>query len=146
VNITDNNLRAAINAALGRPALDAITTGQMKQLTALNISGRGITNLTGLEHATNLTYLDVSNNVIVSFEPIKNLVLPMIVRTGDINADGMVDIVDFHLLQQKLLGNATINSQQYVRADMFPISNGDSKLDISDLWILKKQLLNTPLP
>jgi hypothetical protein len=146
VNIPDNNLRAAINAALGRPALDAITAGLMRQLTSLSISGRGITDLTGLEYATNLTYLDVSNNAIGSFAPISGLSLSTLVHTGDINADGVVDIVDLHLIQQNLLGSATLSSQQTVRADMFPVGGGDAAIDISDLWTLQKQILNTPLP
>jgi hypothetical protein len=144
VSIPDSNLRAAINAALGHAALDAITVGQMRRLTSLSIPGRGVIDLTGLEHALNLAYLDISNNPIASFLPISTLPLSRVVRTGDVDADGMVDIADLHLLQQSLLGNATLKSQESVRADLFP-AGGDRAVDISDLWALQRQLLSRAL-
>ena len=73
VTITDDKLRAAINAALSRNALDTLNQGELAQLTSLNISGQGITNLTGLQYATNLTYLDASNNDITSWNPVDSL-------------------------------------------------------------------------
>jgi hypothetical protein len=144
VSIPDSNLRAAINAALGHAALDAITVGQMRRLTSLSIPGRGVIDLTGLEQALNLAYLDISNNPIASFLPISTLPLSRVVRTGDVDADGMVDIADLHLLQQSLLGSATLKSQESVRADLFP-AGGDRAVDISDLWALQRQLLSRAL-
>ena len=70
IAVPDNALRAAINATLGHGALDALTLGDMQQLTSLNASGLGITNLSGLQYATNLASLDVSNNKIASFSPL----------------------------------------------------------------------------
>lgn len=142
VNIPDSNLRAAINGALGRSALDAITAGQLQQLTSLSLSGKGISNLTGLELATGLTFLDLSNNPIDSYSPISGLAITAVIYTGDINADGAVDIADLQLLQKKLLGSATLNSQQAVRADIFPIGVGDAAIDVADLWALQQKLLS----
>ncbi|MET3124446.1 hypothetical protein AAKU67_004061 [Oxalobacteraceae bacterium GrIS 2.11] len=73
IAVPDNALRGAINAALGHGALDAITVGGIQQLTALNASGLDITSLTGLQYATDLVTLNVSNNDITSFAPVANL-------------------------------------------------------------------------
>jgi hypothetical protein len=73
VTVTDQNLRNAINAALGKNAMDNINKGELANLFSLDISGRGVNNLTGLEWAVNLTSLNAKNNNITSKDPIKNL-------------------------------------------------------------------------
>ena len=82
VDLPDDNLRAAINAALGHGALDTVNKGQLLQLTVLDASGRGIKDLTGLQGATNLTSLDLHNNLIGSFAPIAGLT-PNVNETGN---------------------------------------------------------------
>ena len=59
VNILDDNLRAKIKEALGIASGVPITTVDMANLTRLDASNADITDLTGLEWATNLTYLDL---------------------------------------------------------------------------------------
>lgn len=73
VDMPDAALRQAINAILGRRALDALNRGELAELTSLNIAGRGITNLQGLQYAINLTTLDASNNLITDTSPIAAL-------------------------------------------------------------------------
>jgi hypothetical protein len=73
VAVNDSTLRAAINLALGRNSLDAINRGEMQRLITLNVSSMGITDLTGLEAATNLVALNASNNAIASLQPISGL-------------------------------------------------------------------------
>ena len=75
VSMMDNNLRAAVNANLGHGALDAISRGQLAQLTSLDIAGRNVQTLTGLEWAVNLTSLSAANNNISSAAPLANLAL-----------------------------------------------------------------------
>ena len=70
VNIPDANLRSAINNALGanRAANAAVTEAEMKTLTSLKrraspvLEFAWISNLTGLEKATNLTTLRLGGN------------------------------------------------------------------------------------
>jgi hypothetical protein len=84
VTVLDDKLRAAINAALSRSALDTLNQGELAQLTTLNIAGQGVTNLTGLEYAANLTYLDASYNNITSWAPVDGLSQqPATVRDGN---------------------------------------------------------------
>ena len=73
VYIPDANLRTAVNSALGRNSMDALNKGELARLTALTAVGAGITDLTGLEWAINLTYLDVRNNAIASTQPLSGL-------------------------------------------------------------------------
>lgn len=73
VSVVDTNLRAAINAALGKSALDKITNGEISALTALDISNKNISSLAGLESAVNLVSLNASGNVIASTTPIAAL-------------------------------------------------------------------------
>jgi len=73
IAMPDAQLRAAINAALGRNAMDNLTAADMLRLTTLNASGLGIDNLMGLEYAVNLVQADLTNNNITTFDPIAGL-------------------------------------------------------------------------
>ncbi len=73
VSIPDQALRRAINLALGQNAMDKITVGQMAQLTSLSAVGAGITDLTGLQAAINLTGVNFNNNTIKTISPLANL-------------------------------------------------------------------------
>ena len=73
VALPDQKLRTAVNLALGRSSLDGITRGDLANLTTLDISNRGITDLTGLEWATRLTTLIATNNNITSTAPLSGL-------------------------------------------------------------------------
>ena len=59
VNIPDDNLRAKIEDALGKAPGAPITTADMERLTRLDAQNANITDLTGLEGVSNLTYLDL---------------------------------------------------------------------------------------
>ena len=72
VTIPDANLRAAIAAAL-RTGSPTITKGEMTTLVRLEAPDAGISDLTGLEFATNLTDLWLSNNQITDLSPLSDL-------------------------------------------------------------------------
>lgn len=80
VNMPDAKLRAAVNQALGRGAMDQLNRGELAQLTSLSAAYRGITDLTGLQYATNLAYLDLSGN---------SLNIP---ANADSDGDGVIDL------------------------------------------------------
>lgn len=73
VEVPDEALRAAINKALNRGALDHLNRGELAKLTSLDISGSGVTSLAGLEYATNLTALHAANNSITDTSPLNGL-------------------------------------------------------------------------
>ena len=73
VNIPDTNLRAVIEIALGKIAVDSITAVEMATLTSLNAINANISDLTGIEHATNLTVLNLQSNSLSDISPIAGL-------------------------------------------------------------------------
>ena len=77
ISIPDAGLADAIRAALGLNAGDPITADAIQTLKFLTAHGPGpglgISNLTGLEHATNLTQLDLTGNDIVNVSSLSGL-------------------------------------------------------------------------
>ena len=73
IDIPDPNLRAKIEAALGKTSGDPISTAEMETLTTLSAQDAGITNLTGLETATNLTHLYLWGNTIMDISTVAGL-------------------------------------------------------------------------
>ena len=66
VSIPDGNLAAAIRETLGLTTNAVITADAMLDLTELEARGKEIADLTGLEHAVNLTLLSLDGNTGVS--------------------------------------------------------------------------------
>ncbi len=58
-------------------------------------------------------------------------------KTGDINSDGQVSILDIVALQRYLLGIDGFSQAQYDIADM----NADGAVDVFDLALLKRAVL-----
>ena len=81
VDIPDANLRAAIETALGKASGAPITPAEMATLTRLNAERKGISDLTGLEFATNLVRLELGprlpwnsgGNAISNISPLSGL-------------------------------------------------------------------------
>ena len=70
VDIPDPNLRAVIENARGKASGDPITVADMLTLTGLSARNANITDLTGLEYATNLTELNLESNSISDLSPL----------------------------------------------------------------------------
>ena len=73
VDIPDSNLRAVIEAALNKEEGTPIVPREMATLPRLKVPEAGIRNLTGLEHATNLTYLDLWKSSVSDISPVAGL-------------------------------------------------------------------------
>ena len=71
--IPDSNLRTVIAEILGKAPTDAITETDLARLTRIDADERGITDLTGLEHATRLERIEFRNNSISDLSPLQNL-------------------------------------------------------------------------
>jgi uncharacterized repeat protein (TIGR02543 family) len=70
VHFNDANLKAAVEAALGKPDP---TPSDMRALVSFTVNNKGISDLTGLEYATGLTYLWMTNNLIDNLSPLAGL-------------------------------------------------------------------------
>ena len=73
VSIPDANLCAVIEDSLGKASGAPITPAEMATLTRLSARDSGIRDLTGLEHATNLTYLELWSNSIKDVSALSSL-------------------------------------------------------------------------
>ena len=83
VDILDPNLRRTVRETLNLPAGDPITQADMRQLTSLNAKNRQITELAGLEYATNLTELRLGENPITDISPLAQLTQLSFLRLND---------------------------------------------------------------
>ena len=73
VNIPDANLRDRIETALGKASGDPISAAEMATLTSLTAQDASISNLTGLETATNLTTLKLGDNAVSDISALAGL-------------------------------------------------------------------------
>ena len=74
VHIPDPNLRAAVVEALGKSQNAPITAEEMKSLRDLRAKNKGIKDLTGIQFATNLTWLHFGVNQVSDLSPIAGLI------------------------------------------------------------------------
>ena len=72
-HIPDLHLLTVIERSLGKTQGQVISVADMQTLTVLHANDFSITHLTGLEHATNLTELDLSGNNIRDISALGNL-------------------------------------------------------------------------
>ena len=79
----DANLRTAVRSALGIASGEAFSKVDLGTLTSFSAPRSQITNLTGLEYATNLTSLVAWGNQISSLTPLTNLTKLTEIRIGD---------------------------------------------------------------
>ena len=73
VSISDPNLRAAIESALGKAPGAVITAADMARLERIEADDAGISNLTGLEAATQLERIEFRHNSISDLSPLRGL-------------------------------------------------------------------------
>ena len=73
VEIPDPNLRTAVREVLNLPGVVPITQENMRRLTKLESLGKQIKDLSGLEHAVNITWIDIRDNQITNLSPLASL-------------------------------------------------------------------------
>ena len=83
VHIPDTNLRAAVAEALGKSVNAPITAEEMGTLGEFVAINKGIQDLTGLQFATNLRWMDIRENQISDLSPIASLITLRTLRFDD---------------------------------------------------------------
>ena len=73
VDMPDEALRRAVEHALDKQEGEIIRPVEMLRLRQLNVTGQGVADLTGIEHATKLTELWVADNAISDLSPLEEL-------------------------------------------------------------------------
>ena len=87
VHIPDPNLRAAIAEELGKSHNAPITVEEMERLGSLSAGHRDIRDLTGLQFATNLRWLNLTVNPISDLSPIAGLINLRYLHFGRSNSE-----------------------------------------------------------
>ena len=91
--ISDPSLENAIRQQLGISASDPVTQADLESLIQLDASYRGITDLVGLEYATNLRTLQLSGNPLSDLTPILGLPLDTLsLNSTGIGTSGLAEI------------------------------------------------------
>ena len=150
VDIPDPNLRAAISEELGGAP---ITRETMLQLTELDAGERGVTDLTGLEHAINLTFLGIQYSPLTDLSPIAGLIrldtiymwatpvsdltpLANLKQLRHLHASYGGEIVDISPLTN-LTQLETINLSGNKIVDISPLANLKR---LTDLWLIANRI------
>ena len=116
VEIPDPNLESAIRETLNIPNGTAITQQELLRLTWLDARERGITNLTGLEYATNLEHLEAGDNQISDVRPLAGLIRLQILNLLNNPVKDLTPLANLTALTQLLLIHNRIT-------DISPLAN-----------------------
>ena len=129
--IPDTALREVVSTTLGLNGV--ITRGEMQRLTTLTSHDHGIKDLTGLEHATNLTKLELRTNEITDITPLENLTNLTELWLG---WNQIADITPL-----KNLTNLTHLglSQNHQIVDLTPLEN---LTNLTELFLLENQIVD----
>ncbi len=125
VHIPDPALRAAVERALGKEPDAPITVAEMESLTSLDASG-GVADLTGLEHASGLTQLILSNNQIGDVTPLADLTSMDLLSLDNNRIADVMPLADMTSLTLLGLGHNQI-------ADVTPLA-GLTSLNVLSLY------------
>ena len=74
VTFPDKNLETIVRDALGKPSSEEILFIELAQLTKLSITNSNVSDLTGLEYCTNLTFLEIRE------APITDISFSLVIR------------------------------------------------------------------
>ena len=139
VDIPDPNLRAEVEAALGKAKGDPITPSEMTTLTSLEAPEAGISDLTGLEGATNLIDLHLWRNSVLDLSPLAGLTKLTGLYLGGSSASDLSPLVELINLESLFLDSNGIS-------DLSPLAgltnltrlalNGNMVSDLSSLMEL----------
>ncbi|MDE0423363.1 MAG: sigma-70 family RNA polymerase sigma factor [Candidatus Poribacteria bacterium] len=151
----DPALRAVVRGEVGLLPDVPLTKEKMLRLVYLDAGGTGILDITGLEFATNLRELYLSENPITDLRPLANLTKLKVLHIGDVSPP-MVNL-DLHLLTN-LINLETLSLRRNGILDIAPLSRltklrilsieGNPIIDLSPLYRLNLRELdvsNSPL-
>lgn len=156
VNIPAPNLRAAVENALSKASGALITASDMATLTCLEPQNANISDLSGLEHATNLTELKLGRNNIADISVMAGLtnlatlwvqhnhisdLSPLLANTG-LGSGDTVDVRDNPLSYQSLYTSIPALQSRGLSVEFDaggtrpPDANKDGRMDILDLILI----------
>ena len=129
----DPALREAVREKLGIPADSPLTQAYVKlHLTSLQAINKGVVDLTGLEHATDLQFLVLPKNKIRDLSPLSGLTGLVFLDLGDNEISDLSPLAG--LVNLELLG---LSGNQIV--DISPLSG---LVNLKELWLIANQIFD----
>ena len=122
----DPALRAAVRETLRMPDDVSLTQSDMKRLTELDAERSQITNLTGLEYATDLTRMSLGGNPISDVSPLAHLVQLRSLNMASCQISDIRPLVNLARLESLRLHHNQIE-------DITPLANLTT---LTDLWLM----------
>lgn len=111
VNIPDQNLKREINAKLGKNNLDSeVSITEMESISSLEIEGKNIKSLDGLQYAKNLLQINASNNNISDITPLSGLSKLRYVYLNDNRISDISSLNNLSMLIKLVLRSNNINN------------------------------------
>ena len=108
VVMPDLNLQRAVRTALKLHPQDSITSDNLQHLERLKAENLGIINITGLEHATGLTILNLKGNQISDLTPLANLTKLRNLSLGGNQISGIGPLANLINLRELHLTNNSV--------------------------------------
>ena len=108
----------------------------------------GTVDISTLTAASSISFSDVLGSTPLGVDahvtagPAQTVNIMNQVYHGDVNNDGVLDILDMLLIVDHILGNITLTGDQFLRADI----NGDGFVNVLDLALLQNYILTGTLP
>ena len=155
--LPDANLRTAVRSALSIADDAALTQQDMQDLTSFTARNSQISNITGLEHATALTVLDIRDNTVTDVNPLSALThLELLRLKGNTLSDisPLSGLTNLTLLNLRLTGISSVSALsglthlEHLRVDDNSITDVEpltSLTNLRRLWIAGNDLTNAHL-
>jgi len=93
-------------------------------------------NVSGSQAGTHDVTVSISGNS----ETAEQMFTIVVAGDGDVNGDGNINVADYLLLQQHVLGVRVLAPDQQIRADLY-VGTGDGVINLQDLILLAKKVL-----
>ena len=153
----DANLRTAVRSALNLNNNDTLTQAGMANLTTLTARNAQISNLTGLEHATNLEKLDLRDNTISNISALSGLtnLESLKLKGNNISSvsalSGLTSLTLLNLKENNISNISDLSgltNLEHLRVDANSITDVQpltSLVNLERLWIAGNSLTNAHL-
>ncbi len=108
-SLPDDNLYAKIIETLGKPSSETLTLADMLTLTSLTANNANISDLTGLEYATNLTTLILDGNNLSDIDSLTGLTQLMTLSLDNNNLTNVTPFLELPQLETLSLENGELS-------------------------------------
>ena len=145
VIMPDVNLQRAVRSALNLHPQESITPAKFQHLEYLKAENLGIINVTGLEHATGLTILNLKGNHISDLTPLANLTKLRNLALGENRITNikplanLIELRELHLTNNSVIDVSPLSHLPMLRklhlsnnlvADVSPLANLEALIEL----------------